>query len=77
MSKVKMSEMSDDTGHGYGTASPWWAKDEIKVVIFHIWISRDVSLLNAISLLCHCDSLISNFKSTDDADMPSPEVIGD
>lgn len=39
------SKMTNDTGHDHGTVAPWLSEEEIKLVVFDIWITWDGMLI--------------------------------
>ena len=43
--KVESGKMTDHTSHRHRTASPWWAKNEVKLVVLYKRSSSNISLV--------------------------------
>ena len=44
--KIKTSKMPKRTSHGHRTASPWWAKDEVELVVLYERRASNTSLVS-------------------------------
>ena len=64
--------MSDDTCHSDRAIAPWGPEGEVKLVIFHILVTRNISLY---CIQCLVFDTLSGL--TDHVHLASPKVIGD